>query len=65
MAGIVREMIKYKLDSGELDESDVTLRDLETIRAAFLDVLQGVFHPRVQYPEPVKVKGPNGQEVIR
>ncbi len=60
---IVRETIKAKLDEGELDQSDLTLRDLDTIRQAFLDVLQGVFHPRIQYPEPVKVKGPDGRDV--
>jgi putative nucleotidyltransferase with HDIG domain len=65
MGVIIRDTIKDRLDAGELDECDLTLRDLETIRAAFLDVLQGVFHPRVQYPEPVKVKGPDGQEIIR
>lgn len=60
---IVRETIKAKLDEGELDQSDLTLRDLDRIRQAFLDVLQGMFHPRIQYPEPVKVKGPGGREV--
>jgi cyclic-di-AMP phosphodiesterase PgpH len=65
MDQIIRETIKYKLETGELDECDLTLRDLETIRSAFLDVLQGVFHPRVQYPEPVKVRGADGREIIR
>jgi len=60
---IVRQTIKAKLDEGELDQSDLTLRDLDRIREAFLDVLQGVFHPRIQYPEPVKVRGPDGREV--
>jgi hypothetical protein len=62
---IVQEMIKEKLDAGELNESDLTLRDLERIREAFVHVLQGVFHPRVQYPEPVKVRRADGQEVVR
>jgi putative nucleotidyltransferase with HDIG domain len=60
---IIRETIKAKVDEGQLDESDLTLRDLDEIREAFLNVLQGVFHPRVKYPEPVKVRGPDGQEV--
>jgi putative nucleotidyltransferase with HDIG domain len=60
---IIRETIKSKLDEGQLDKSDVTLRDLEEVRVAFLNVLQGVFHPRVKYPEPVKVKRPDGKEV--
>jgi putative nucleotidyltransferase with HDIG domain len=62
---IIGEMIKLRLKSGQLDESDLTLRDIKEIQAAFLNVLQGVFHPRVKYPEPVKVQGPDGQEIIR
>lgn len=62
---IVQDTIKSKLDAGELDECDLTLRDLQTIKDAFLDILQGVFHPRVQYPEPVRVRGADGQEVVR
>jgi putative nucleotidyltransferase with HDIG domain len=62
---IIGEGIKARLDSGQLDESDLTLRDLKEIHAAFLSVLKGVFHPRVKYPEPVKVKGPGGKEIVR
>ena len=62
---IIRDTIQSRLDQGQLDESDLTLRDLEQIRAAFLSVLKGVFHPRVQYPEPVKVAAADGREVVR
>ena len=62
---IIEETVKDKLESGQLDESDLTLRDIKEIQAAFLSVLKGVFHPRVKYPEPVKVKGPDGEEIIR
>jgi hypothetical protein len=65
MDRLIAETIKARLDTGQLDESDLTLRDLTEIRAAFLNVLQGVFHPRVKYPEPVKIKGPDGQEILR
>jgi len=51
MERMVRKITNDRLVSGELDDSDLTLRDLSAIRAAFIDVLQGVFHPRVQYPE--------------
>jgi putative nucleotidyltransferase with HDIG domain len=63
IARIIHETIKAKMDEGQLDESDLTLRDLEEIREAFLNVLQGVFHPRVKYPEPVVVKGADGRDV--
>jgi len=51
MERMVRKITNDRLVSGELDECDLTLRDLSAIRAAFIDVLQGVYHPRVQYPE--------------
>lgn len=60
---LIHDTIKARLDSGQLDESDLTLRDLGGIREAFLDVLQGVFHPRVKYPEPVQVVGADGRLV--
>jgi hypothetical protein len=61
---IIADTIKSRLDSGQLDESDLTLRDLKEIQAAFVSVLKGVFHPRVKYPEPVKVTGVDGREVV-
>lgn len=49
--GLVRKIIKEKLADGELDESDLTLRDLDKIADAFVRVLTGIFHKRVEYPE--------------
>lgn len=51
---LVRKIINDKLSQGELDDSELTLQDLKNIRVAFVKTLQGVFHPRVKYPEPVK-----------
>ena len=62
---IIGEALKARLESGQLDDSDLTLRDLKEIHASFLSVLKGVFHPRVKYPEPVKVRGPDGKEIVR
>ena len=48
---LVRKVINDRLLRGELDDSDLTLRDLDKIREAFTNILQGVFHPRIKYPE--------------
>jgi putative nucleotidyltransferase with HDIG domain len=47
---IVDEIVAQRLSDGDLDECDLTLRDLATIRATFKRVLQGVYHPRIEYP---------------
>jgi len=37
---------------GQLDECDLTLRDLKTIGESFKTTLRGVYHPRIEYPAP-------------
>jgi putative nucleotidyltransferase with HDIG domain len=49
---IVEEVIAERLAEGELEECDLTLRDLRTIAASFKQTLSGVYHPRIEYPEP-------------
>ena len=49
--GLVRKIIKDRLADGQLDESNITLRDLDKIAEAFVKVLTGIFHNRVEYPE--------------
>ncbi len=48
---IVGKLINRRLLDGELDESNLTLRDLDRIRQAFVSTLQGIHHPRIQYPD--------------
>jgi putative nucleotidyltransferase with HDIG domain len=50
---IIRRTIDNRMKSGQLDDCDLTMHDLEQIRLAFIDVLQGVSHPRVKYPEQI------------
>ncbi|WP_027717891.1 HD family phosphohydrolase [Desulfovirgula thermocuniculi] len=49
--GMVRKIIRDKLMDGQLDECDLTFKDLDKIAAAFLQVLSGIFHSRVEYPD--------------
>jgi hypothetical protein len=46
----VRRLIKDRLQDGQLDESHLTLKDLDTIARTFTRVLTGVFHQRIEYP---------------
>ncbi len=49
--GLIRKLIKEKLEDNQLDECDLTLRDLDMIADAFSKVLCGVFHERIEYPD--------------
>lgn len=62
---IIHKVTESKILAGELDECDLTLRDLEQIRQAFLDTLSGVFHPRVQYPDTQKTAASDPARIDR
>jgi len=61
---LVRKVIEHALLSGELDECDLTLRELDEIRGSFVNILQGVFHPRVKYPEATTAEEDEGNEGV-
>jgi len=55
---IVGKIINARLEQGELDKCDLTRRDLSQIRATFLTILHGVYHPRVPDPKPERQPAP-------
>lgn len=52
IATSIEGLIRQKADSGLLDASPLTLRDLQTIRDTCASVIYGVFHERIEYPPP-------------
>ena len=53
---LVEEVIGERVGEGQLDDSDLTLRDLRTIAESFKATMRAVYHPRVQYPEPTAME---------
>lgn len=51
---MVNNIIKDKLNDGQLDHCDLTLKDLDKIRKAFLNTLNGIYHRRIEYPSESK-----------
>jgi len=48
---MVERIVSDRLAEGQLDECDLTLRDLQQIKDAFCELLLGVYHERIPYPE--------------
>ena len=48
---MVGRIIRERLDDGQFDECDLTLRDLERIRESFVAQLLGMYHRRIAYPQ--------------
>lgn len=51
MEGLVRKIIKDKLEDGQLDLCDLTLKDFDIIAKSFMKVFSGCFHGRDEYPK--------------
>jgi putative nucleotidyltransferase with HDIG domain len=47
----VDQSIEARLDEGGFDDCDLTLKDIKQIREAFIRVLSGTIHQRIEYPD--------------
>jgi putative nucleotidyltransferase with HDIG domain len=50
--GVVQKLINNIFIDGQLDECELTLKNLHEIAKSFTGILNGIFHHRVDYPEP-------------
>lgn len=67
LKGLVQRMINNAFTDGQLDECDLTLKDLNDIAQAFIRILSGIYHHRPEYPsekkptKEAKEKPPTGE----
>ena len=50
--GLVQKIVNNIFIDGQLDECELTLKDLHRIAKSFNRILAGIFHHRIDYPEP-------------
>ena len=46
----MRKVIGDRIAWGQLDECPLTIADLDKVRESFVATLQGMYHPRLRYP---------------
>lgn len=46
----IERLVRGKLEDGQLSDSPLSLRDIDDICEAFSDILKGVYHERIEYP---------------
>ena len=51
---MIRKILRDKLNDRQLDESNLTFKDLDVIANTFGKVLEGVYHKRIEYPDIVQ-----------
>ena len=50
LTSLVRNIIQSKFLDGQLEECDLTLRDLSIIEESYRRVILGIYHQRIDYP---------------
>lgn len=60
----IAKLVKGKMESGQLDNCDLTLRELRIIQESFVTTLAGYYHSRIKYPnqkDPDEKEGAGGK----
>ncbi len=48
---LIEKIMQGKLQDGQLDESHLTLKEIQRIKKVFISTLLGIYHERIEYPE--------------
>ncbi|WML40600.1 HD family phosphohydrolase [Neobacillus sp. OS1-2] len=53
---LVKKIVADRLQDGQLNECDITIKEIETVSHTLCETLKGIFHSRIEYPEMTKTK---------
>ncbi|HSV98254.1 MAG TPA: HDIG domain-containing protein [Spirochaetota bacterium] len=65
LESLVKKIIYNKLNDDEFEYSDLTMSDLNKIQRAFMRILNGIFHTRIEYPDNEEVQKLEGKVHIK
>jgi putative nucleotidyltransferase with HDIG domain len=65
LSATIHQVFEQTAKSGQLDECQLTMRELGMVRESFISALRGLFHPRIRYPEPPSEDRPSAVEAQR
>jgi cyclic-di-AMP phosphodiesterase PgpH len=51
---LVKKIVDERLQDGQLNECDITIKEIETVAHTLCETLKGIFHSRIEYPEIIK-----------
>lgn len=65
LEAMIQSLVHDKLDDGQLDECDLTFKDIKSIMDSFMHVLRAMMHERIDYPQLPRNATGTPMEVIR
>ncbi len=62
LENLIDRMIDERVNEGQLSKTPLTFQDIRTIKETFLNILVGIYHSRVEYPDDEKEEEKESQE---
>lgn len=62
LENLVNKMVDDRVAEGQLSKCPLTFRDLSVIKETFINILVGVYHGRIEYPDEKKDQDPKKEE---
>ncbi|HHW36895.1 MAG TPA: HD family phosphohydrolase [Bacillales bacterium] len=62
---LVRKILSDRIQDGQFDECDITLKELDIATKSMCETLKGIFHSRIEYPENPDKKQAKKVEVLQ
>ncbi|MDX1672957.1 MAG: HDIG domain-containing protein, partial [Balneolaceae bacterium] len=59
---LVNKMVDDRVNEGQLSKCPLTFQDLRTIKESFMNILVGIYHSRVEYPDDKKPESAMDEE---
>jgi cyclic-di-AMP phosphodiesterase PgpH len=59
---VIKNLINSRIDDGQLDDSPLTMDDINKIRESFLNILVGFQHKRIRYPNQEELESQKNEE---
>jgi len=53
---MINSIFEQRISDGQLDDSELTFKDIKVIKEEFLKFLQGQYHKRIRYPKQEEIE---------
>ncbi|MGM0545284.1 MAG: HD family phosphohydrolase [Bacteroidota bacterium] len=64
LENLIDKMVDERVNEGQLSKTPLTFQDIRTIKETFLNILVGIYHSRVEYPDDEKDEGSKESENV-
>ena len=62
LESFIHQLVMGKLEHGQLDNANITFKELALIEKVFVEVLAGYYHSRIKYPDQKELEAGNRAE---